>query len=246
MNRTYLATIVAAALSSSAWAQAPSGQWNGSVSIGASFAQSHADVRNTNFSVAADASRATAADKIALYASALYGNSKLDGVGGDTANNLKFGGRYEWNLSAQAYAFAGLDFERDTVSVPELELRTALSVGAGYYFVKSDPLTLTVFAGIGYRKDKYSVGSYDATELLIGEESVHKISNDVSFKQRLVLYPNLSDSGDLRAAFDATLSVKLSGAWNLNLSLVDRYNNQVGPNKNDIGFFVGVGAKFGK
>jgi putative salt-induced outer membrane protein len=240
-----------AAISTGAMAQAPagpSGEWKGSVSLGASFAQSHANVRNTNFSMAADASRETRQDKIALYGIALYGNTKVPGVGGaDTANNFRFGGRYELNISPMAYAFGTLDFGFDRVSA--VESTAALGVGAGYYFVKTDPLTFTVFGGLGYRVDNFAAGgNEDYLELLLGEESNHKLSNDVSFKQRLVLYPNLSESGEYRATFDATISVKLAGAWNMNVSWINRYDSlYIAPAKKlDTGLFIGVGAKFGK
>jgi putative salt-induced outer membrane protein len=249
MKHTLMATLIAASFSSAAFAQAPagpSGEWKGSVSLGASYSNSFGGVKNTSFSLASDASRETRQDKIALYGIALFGKS--DGV--KTAENLKFGGRYEWNLSPQLYAFGSLDLERDGVA--NLDLRSVLGLGAGYYVIKSEPTTFTVFGGIAFRNDKFGridgitpSSTYSATELLLGEESSHKISNDVTFKQRLVVYPNLKDSGDMRASFDATLSVKLAGAWNMNLSLINRYDSEA-PRKNDTGLFLGVGAKFGK
>ncbi len=254
MKRTLIAAAIAS-LSSAAFAQAPaapSGEWNGSVSLGASYAQSYANVKNTNFALAADANKTTTQDKIALYATTVYGKTSVidargNRIGAENANNFKLGGRYEWNLSPQAYAFGSLDLERDHVI--GLDLRSALGLGGGYYFVKSDPLTFTAFGGIGVRRDKFEGGSNNYTELLIGEESNHKLNDNMSFKQRLVLYPNMTETGELRAVFDATLSVKLAGAWNMNLTLSDRYDSLVNgqyARKHDTLFLVGVGAKFGK
>jgi putative salt-induced outer membrane protein len=236
--------LIAAALlaSSGAFAQAPSGEWKGAVSLGASFAQGNVGDSSTNIGISADASRTTTADKTAVYFTTVYGKSgKVT-----SQENIKLGGRYEWNLSPQAYAFGSLDFERD--GIIDLNLRTAVGLGAGYYFVKSDPLTFTVFGGIGYRNDKYDGFTENATELILGEESNHKLSDSMSFKQRLVFYPNLTESKEWRAAFDATLAVKLDGAWNLNLSFIDRYDNAIGAGgrKNATTFLIGVGSKFGK
>ncbi len=244
MKKTLLAAALALA-STSVFAQAPSGEWKGSMSLGASYAKSYAGIKNTNFNIAGEASRATAADKLAVYGIALFGNTKNDVRSVDSADSLKAGARYEWNLSPQAYAFGSLDLERD--GIIGLDMRAALGLGAGYYFVKSDPLTFTVFGGVSQRVDKFDGGSDNFTELLIGEESNHKLSSTTTFKQRLVAYPNLSESGEFRAAFDATLSMAIAGAWNMNLSLVHRHDSMLpSGNKNDTGFFVGVGAKFGK
>ncbi len=243
MKRTLLAAALAA-LSTSAFAQAPSGEWKGTVSLGASFAQGYSGTKNTNFSLAGETSRTTTADKIAFYATTLYAKTSLGNASAETANNFKVGGRYEWNLSPQLYAFGALDFETDKLA--GLDLRSAFGAGLGYYVIKSDPLSFTVFGGLGIRQDKYTVGSDNFTELLLGEESTHKLSENVSFKQRLVVYPNLSDSGETRASFDAGLSVKLDGAWNLNVAFADRYDSTSAGRKHDTLFLVGVGAKFGK
>jgi putative salt-induced outer membrane protein len=237
--------LIAAAMlaSTGAFAQAPSGEWKGAVSLGASFAQGNVGDSSTNIGISADASRTTTADKTAVYFTTVYGKTGKS----TSQENIKLGARYEWNLSPQAYAFGSLDFERD--GVIDLNLRSAVGVGAGYYFVKSDPLTFTVFGGIGYRNDKYDIGTDNATELILGEESNHKLSDTMSFKQRLVFYPNLTESKEWRAAFDATLAVKLAGDWNMNLTFIDRYLNAAGgpgSRKNATTFLIGVGSKFGK
>ncbi len=243
MKNILIAAAASAVLASTgAFAQAPSGEWKGAVSLGASFAQGHTGGNSTNIGLSADGSRTTTVDKTALYFTTVYGK-----VGGSVSSeNIKLGGRYEWNLSPQAYAFGTLDFERD--GIIDLNLRTAVGLGAGYYFVKSDPLTFTVFGGIGYRNDKYDAFTENATELILGEESNHKLSESMSFKQRLVFYPNLTESKEWRAAFDATLAVAMGAGWNMNLSLVDRFDNAqpAGARKNNVTFLVGVGSKFGK
>jgi putative salt-induced outer membrane protein len=189
MKRILFAATLAA-LSASAFAQtAPSGEWVGSVSLGASFAQNYADVRNTNLGLASEASRTTVQDKTAVYLTSVYGKTKAGNISNENANNLKAGGRYEWNFAPQTYAFAALDFETDRVV--RLDLRTAVGIGAGYYFVKSDPVTFTAFAGVGYRNDRGHGVTDNSSELLLGEESIHKLSATTTFKQRLVLYPNV-------------------------------------------------------
>ncbi len=105
-----------------------------------------------------------------------------------------------------------------------LSLRTIVAGGLGYHVIKSDPTTFDVFVGLGYANDKYinatvvadqTRTSYGRMELFLGEESTHKLTASTLFKQRLVIYPNLSDRGEYRAAFDAGLSVAMSGSLEL-------------------------------
>lgn len=88
--------------------------------------------------------------------------------------------------------------------------------------------------------------SLNALELLIGEESTHKLSEITSFNQRLVINNSTNNTGR-RATFNAGLLVSLNETLSLNLTLQDRYDSFVSAplKKNDILFFTGVNVKFG-
>ena len=114
-----------------------------------------------------------------------------------------------------------------------------------------------VFGGVAYRIDKYNglgvsinnevVTKLNATELLLGEESAHKLTESTSFKQKFVVSPNLSSSKGVRATFDTGLLVALNKTMSLNVTLQDRYDSlsQSPVKKNDILFFTGINVKFG-
>ena len=89
--------------------------------------------------------------------------------------------------------------------------------------------------------------STDTAEALLGEESNHKLSDVTSFKQKLTLYPNLTDSGKCRAQFDAGLVTDITGDINLQLTLSNRDNSDVpaGVKKNDMLFLTGINIAFG-
>ena len=69
---------------------------------------------------------------------------------------------------------------------------------------------------------------------------------DSQFKQRLVIYPNLSDRGEYRAAFDAGLSVAMSGSLSLQTTLGLRVNSDPGTGlkKTDTLLFTGITYKY--
>jgi putative salt-induced outer membrane protein YdiY len=240
----------AATLSQIAFAQATvkdDGQWRAALGLAAS--SSSGNTKSSSFALTGDAVRATTADKWSLYGNALYGKS----AGVTTAEQLRAGTRYDYNLTPQWFGFGLLDLEKDKIAA--LNLRSGLGAGLGYHVIKDAQTTFDVFAGVGYTSDKYDAprlidgsnrSSYSYTNLLFGEESTHKISDGVSAKQKLVVYPNMSNSGEYRAQFDAGLGVAMSKTMNLNVGFSARVNSDPGPGvkKTDTLLTTGISVKF--
>ena len=223
------------------------GQFRAALGLGASLASGN--TKATNLSLTGDAVRATDQNKLSLYGNLQYARSG----GTTTADQLRLGARYDQNLSAQLFAFGGLDLERNKFA--NLNLRTQLSAGLGWHVVKSPSTTFDLFGGLGYVSDKYkdpmvidgrSRDSYGYMSLLLGEESTHKLSDSTSFKQRLTLVPNLKNRGEFRANWDAGLAVAMSKAMNLNVGLGFAHNSEPGPGRKstDTLLTTGVSVKF--
>lgn len=222
------------------------GVWRGSV--GAGFSSTSGNSKSTAVNVNGELVRLTKQDKSRLYATAVYG--KNNGV--ESTNLARAGGRYDYDLTPQIFSFGGIDLERDKIG--NLKFRVAPSVGLGYHVIKTENTSFDVFGGVGYVRDSFyrpllidgSVrDTYGRAELLIGEESNHKLSASTSFRQRLVVYPNLGNRGEFRGVFDAGLAVAMSSNLSLTLGLVDRYNSDPGPGikKNDLLFVTGLNVK---
>ena len=223
------------------------GQFRAALGLGASLASGN--TKATNLSLNADAVRATDQNKLSLYGNLQYARSG----GTTTADQLRLGARYDQNLSAQLFAFGGLDLERNKFA--NLNLRAQLSAGLGWHVIKSPTTTFDLFGGLGYVSDKYkdpmvidgrSRDSYGYMSLLLGEESTHKLSDSTSFKQRLTLVPNLKNRGEFRANWDAGLAVAMSKAMNLNVGLGFAHNSEPGPGRKstDTLLTTGVSVKF--
>lgn len=240
-----LAAIACLAMPAAVLAQdKPDGQWHGNFSLGASFASGNSD--STNLGANFDTARATAQDKLSFYASAAYGENKTGGLKTKSADLLRGGGRYEWNIDPRLFAYGAADLERD--GLVDLDLRAVVGGGLGYYLVKDKATTFQVFGGLAWTNESYGGSGIDRSfaALVIGEESSHAITDTTTFKQRLVAYPDLDETGELRATFDAMLASKLGGNWTLNVSLGTRYNSlpPAGTKTTDTVFLVGVGTKF--
>jgi putative salt-induced outer membrane protein len=75
------------------------GRWHGGLSVSGAFASGSSNSRILAGN--ADASVANAEDKLSLYGVANYGRNKVDGIDTTTADLLRLGGRYDFNLGTQ-------------------------------------------------------------------------------------------------------------------------------------------------
>ena len=94
--------------------------------------------------------------------------------------------------------------------------------------------------------DDESRSKYNHAELLLAEESNNKLTDSTSFKQKLTVYPNLRDTGDVRTVFDAGLSVAMTKQLALTATLSHRYDSRPGEGlgRNDTLFVTGVSLRF--
>ena len=221
-------------------------QWRFALGAGASLASGNSDSRSVN--VTADAVKATEYDKWTLYGRLLYGEDDNQ----TTSDQVSAGARYDWNLSPQWFHFGNLDGLRDRPA--NLEHRLSVNSGLGYHVFKRDQDFWDLFGGIGYSQDDLvqqtevsdqQRSNYGRAELLIGQQSQHRISETATFKQRLSFFPSLEDGDSYRGVFDATLSVAINRRFDLTASLNYRYNSQPGTNldKVDVLFVTGFTVK---
>jgi putative salt-induced outer membrane protein YdiY len=234
----------------SAFAQATlkdDGQWRAAIGLGAS--ASSGNTKSTSITFNGDAVRATKQDKWAIFGSTLY--AKSGGV--VTGEQIRAGTRYDYNLNEQWFGFGALDAERDKIAL--LNLRTNLGAGLGYHVIKTDTTVFDIFGGVGYTTDKYDAprlldgenrARYSYTNLLLGEESTHKLSDTMSAKQKFVIFPNLDNRGEYRAQFDSGIAVAMSKNMNLNVGFSARLNSDPGPGvkKTDTLLTTGISVKF--
>ncbi len=223
------------------------GQWRAAIT--ASAATTGGNTRSTTYSLLGDAVRATRQDKWQLYANALY--TRTGGL--TTADLGRVGGKYDWNLSPAWYLFGLAEAERDEVA--RLDSRFTLGGGAGWRVLRAESDRVELFAGLGYVSDRYDGqrlldgqlrDDYSYATLLLGEQSDHKWGASTTFKQRLVVYPNLKNTGEYRGQFDASVSVAATQTLALTAGVSARYNSEpgVGIRKTDTLATVGVTVKF--
>lgn len=221
-------------------------QWRYAMGVGASWASGNSSSKSVN--VTADAVKATAYDKWTLYGRLLYGKDADQ----TTTDQVSAGARYDWDISARWFHFGIVDWLRDRPA--NLAHRVSVNSGLGYHIYKRDEGFWDVFAGLGYSHDNLIVetevsdtqrSNYGRAELLLGQQSQHRISDTATLKQRLSFLPSLEDSDSYRGVFDVTLSVAINNRFDLNASLNYRYNSQPGTglDRADVLFVTGFTVK---
>ncbi len=255
MKLLFCAVPLAALCAGSAWAQVTTqadGKWRGLA--GASFSSTSGNSSSNNLLLNIDMARKTEIDKISAGALANYGSSKVNGVKSTTSDKWGLNGQYDYNLTPQLFVFGKLGLEGDRVI--DLTLRRTLGTGLGYKIINTPDNTFDVFAGVANTHSRYgstqvidgvSGSRFSTNSGLLGEESTHKLSDTVFFKQRIELYPRLSGDGGTLAKATANLGVNLSQTISLNVGLTNNYNSApaTGLKKNDTSLFTGLSVKLG-
>jgi putative salt-induced outer membrane protein len=227
--------------------QKPDGQWRSLFTAGASVANGNSDAKSA--SVGADVIKLTNSDKWALTGAAQYARS----AGATTANRQNFTGLYNRDITPKWFGFGQLDLVRDIPS--DLSSRVTPSTGLGYHVVKQPDQTFDLSAGLAYTWDRYRTpqvvdgemrSGHDHRELLLAEESNNKLSDTTTIKQKLTIYPSVSQGDGVRTVFDAGLSVAMTKQLALTATLSHRYDSQPGDGlkKNDTLFVTGVSLRF--
>jgi putative salt-induced outer membrane protein YdiY len=211
------------------------------------YAKATGNSKTTNLNVNANAVRATTRDKTTVYFTTLYATNSVTGISTTTANSQRGGFNYELNLAPKLFVFGGSDFEADQFQ--SLDLRFTPGGGFGYHAIKNEKTAFDIFGGGSLDKEYYSTNvNKSFGEAQFGEEFLYKFSKTTSLHEKVTLFPNLSDTGQLRMNFDASSETKLRRwlAWQVSIS--DRYvsNPLPGRLKNDLIITTGVNLLLAK
>ena len=218
--------------------------WSGAVDTGLSLTRGNADT--TTFAVGMTATRTTPRDKLGVYLTSLLAKNRTGGKSLTTANAIRGGIRYDLNFSDRLFAFAFTDLEFDEFQ--KLDLRLVLGGGLGWHAVKTERTLFDLFTGGSFNKENFSTGlRRKSGEVLAGEDFSYKLSNRTSLKERLVFFPNLSESGAYRISFDSSAVTTLNKWLSWQVTASDRYlsNPAPGAKKNDLLLTTGIRLTFG-
>jgi hypothetical protein len=189
------------------------------------FGLARGNSRTTNLTVGLNATRATLHDKTVAYLNSIYASSGTLVAGvtaGVTANDIRGGALYQHDLRGRAFAYGSGDFEYNELQF--LDLRSIWGAGAGYHAIKRMETTLDVFGGGNYTRESYSTGiRRNIAALTFGDIFQHKFGENSTLNQTFYFYPDLSNPGEYRLAFDMGFVTKIKKWLGWQSTISDRY-----------------------
>lgn len=217
--------------------------WQGAANV--SFALTRGNSETKNLALAFTADRKTLHDHLGMYANSVFAtNDAVGAVPSTTANAVQGGARYDRNLLAKVFAFAGADFQSDALQA--LNLRSVFSGGLGYHAIASDRTTLDLLAGANYTRENYTTLQRNLAAITVGEELMKKLGASTVLTQKLYFYPDLNEAGEYRGAFNLAAVTKLNKwlGWQNAFSDIYVTNPPLGKKQNDILLTTGLNISF--
>jgi putative salt-induced outer membrane protein YdiY len=218
--------------------------WSGYIDGGFSFSGGNADTSAISTSMRTQ--RSTQRDKISIYATTLFAQNSNSGVTETTANAIRGGTRYEVTVSDRLFTFGFLDLEFDEFQ--DLDLRSVLGGGLGWHVQDTDRTVFDVFSGGSFNQEFFTSETRRSGELVLGQELTYRLVESTSLSERFSFFPNLSNTGEYRHQFDATLTTDIANwlAWHFTISNRFLSNPIPGVKKNDVLITTGVRFSFGE
>jgi putative salt-induced outer membrane protein YdiY len=218
--------------------------WSGYIDGGFSFSGGNANTSAIATSMRTQ--RSTQRDKISISATTLFASNRGSGVSETTANAIRGGTRYDVTLSEFMFIFGLINLEFDEFQ--SLDLRSVLGGGLGWHVRNTERTVLDLFSGGSFNQEFFTSETRKSGEIALGQELAYRLFESTALSERLTFYPNLSNTGEYRLQFDATLTTDLARwlAWHFTLS--DRFSSNPipGMKRNDVLITTGVRFSFGE
>ena len=220
-------------------------QWTGGLDIGVALTRGNSNT--TNFALGAAMARETLRDKTSLYAASVYSREKTAGVSRTVANTFRFGARYDRNFKPKWFGYGFTDFEHN--GQQDLNLRWVVGGGLGYRAIRKEHTNLDLLGGLDMSREYFNGIDNDRTSLeaQLGQTLSHRFTSRVSLKEQLFFFPNLSNGGEYRINFDASLVTDISKriGWQVTVSNHYLSNPPGGFKQNDLLLTTGLKVKLG-
>ena len=221
-------------------------QWSGGADTGLALTSGNSDT--VNFALGLAMTRATTRDKTSVYAASVYSRDSTSGTSRTVANTIRGGVRYDRDINRKLFGYGFTDLEHN--GLQDLTLRWVLGGGLGYHAIRKERTQLDLLVGLAMNKEYFKGTDNNRTspELQLGQTLSHRLFSRFSLNEQLFIFPNLSDGGQFRIAFDGSLVTDITKRIGWQLTLSDRYlsNPPPGFDKNDLLLTTGLKIKLGR
>jgi putative salt-induced outer membrane protein YdiY len=220
----------------------PDKAWSGRTQLGLSGASGNTDRAALNGR--ASARRETSFDRLDLSLGWRFAREN----GRETENEVIGNARLERDFSDRWFAFGSIMLEQDEFE--NLDLRSVLTLGSGYFFIQEKDHELKARLGLGYQVEAFQTSPTEEEAVLsFGYDYKIQLNGRLLFTHNFTYLPSLSDPvNDFRLQSDAALDIPVTDnkAWTVKIGLRNQYDNRpvLGNEKLDTFYTVSLGYNF--
>lgn len=224
----------------------PPPKWDTSLALGVTLTRGNSET--TTLSGSAATKRKWDYDTLSLGGDGLYGTTKEPGSSSTTENAETLHGyaQFDRNFTERFYGYARLDVLHDGIA--DIRYRVTLSPGAGYYFIKTKKIDLSLEVGPGYVTQHIGDRYESYATLRVGEKFHYALSDRARIFQTAEILPQVDYIKNFIINAEAGIEADLNKKGNLALrvTLDDTYNNvpATGRKKNDAKLVSSIVYKF--
>lgn len=219
--------------------------WTGSLVAGLLITRGNSDTDAYNFGI--DAVRRTDLDRITLNGQYLFGRQRDEDTGlkSTSTDNWRAGGKYDYFVSKQLYAFGSLGVEKDRIA--NLNLRLTPAAGLGYQWVERPDFNVNTEVGGSWVYEDYTgADSTDQFGLKLAYHMDKRLREGVRAFHNLAFYPSVEKLSDYYLITDAGLRADLTDKFFTEFKVEFKYDATPGPDasRSDLRYILGVGWGF--
>ncbi len=185
-----------------------------------------------------DVVRKTSEDVLNFYLGGKYSETNKN----RTTNEYRGGIKYENNIDERRLWYTRLELEFDEFE--NLDLRTIVAVGGGYYWIKDEPRELKTLLGFGIRHETYDTGQSNGSAVVdFAVDFRQDLEDWAQFTHTTRFSPDIEDTSDFRMDFDTALVFPLKkDEWKLKVGMRNKYNSrpQSGLDRLDNTFYANI------
>ena len=255
MKQSYLSSIVAVGLAlvggpllahGADATPTTTNQWQSSIAAGATLTRGNSETFLGTISGATG--KKWNQNEVALGADVAYGTTKNTATGHNdtTAETMHAFGQYNRLFNERLYALGRIEGLHDGVA--DIDYRLSLSVGAGYYFIKTKATQLSAEVGPGFIVERLGGTDKSYATLRAAEKFNQALSDRSRLWETAEIIPHVDDFKNyiVNAEIGVEADMNSSKSLSLRVYLDDTYNNVPAPGrkKNDLKLFAAVAYKF--
>ena len=227
-------------------AEPPPPKWKSSLAFGLTMTRGNSETFLTTLT--AGTAKKWGQNELAFGADGAYGTTKDQNTGVTTKNNNSARGFGQYNrlFTDRWYGFGRVEGLYDGIA--DIDYRVTLSVGLGYYVIKTTNTDLSFEAGPGYVFEKLGGEEDSFPTLRLAEKFHHALSEHARIWESVEYLPSLENFSRYIVNSEIGIEADLSRdkRWALRAYLQDTYNSvpAAGRENNDMKLIAAIAYKF--